>query len=62
MGCLYKLTFPDGKAYIGITTGTATERFSEHVYWARKGRTYCVNAAIRKYGHDSVAYFGKDAS
>ena len=54
MGCLYRLMFPNGKAYIGITTGTAQERLAEHAYWARAGKSYVLSAAIRKYGVDAI--------
>lgn len=54
-GCMYKLTFPNGKAYIGITTKTAAARYSEHKKEARLGKSKCVvHAAIRKYGAESV--------
>lgn len=53
-GCLYRLTFPNGKVYIGITTRTAERRFSEHKKSAASGRPLAVNRAISKYGADSV--------
>jgi hypothetical protein len=54
MGELYKLTFPSGKCYIGITGKTATERFKGHVAHCKRGRRYAVHEAILKYGEDSV--------
>lgn len=30
MGCLYRVSFPNGKAYLGITTQTASARFRDH--------------------------------
>lgn len=53
VGCLYKLDFPNGKSYIGITKNTANKRFLGH---ARKaGKTSCaVHHAIHKYGKDAV--------
>lgn len=30
MGCLYRVSFPNGKAYLGITTQTARSRFTDH--------------------------------
>lgn len=30
MGCLYRVSFPNGKAYLGITTQTAKSRFKDH--------------------------------
>lgn len=53
-GCLYKLTFPNGKAYIGITRRTAGERFKEHCKSARLGKKLAINEAIHKYGSQSV--------
>lgn len=54
-GFLYRLSFPDGKAYIGITTWTVEARFSEHCANARrKSKTFAVHAAIRKFGAESV--------
>jgi len=55
LGCMYKLTFPNGKAYIGITKNTASHRFSQHVKFAREGKRMCaVHHAIIKYGSDIV--------
>lgn len=31
-GCLYKLDFPNGKSYIGITSKTASQRLLELAY------------------------------
>lgn len=54
-GFLYRLTFPNGKAYIGITSWTVEARFLEHCANARrKNRTYAVHAAIRKYGPENI--------
>jgi hypothetical protein len=53
-GCLYRLVFPNGKAYIGITSRTAARRFAEHCKSAACGRKLAVNDAIRKYGAASV--------
>jgi hypothetical protein len=51
MGCLYQLTSPSGKSYIGITRKTAEDRFAGHVIHAIKGKRNTVLAsAIRKYG------------
>jgi group I intron endonuclease len=55
MGCLYRLTFPSGKSYIGITRGDARSRFRVHCVDAKCGKTTSmVWKAIRKYGADSV--------
>lgn len=54
-GFLYRLTFPNGKAYIGITTRTVAARFYGHVQFSRIGKKPCaVHMAIRKYGADAV--------
>lgn len=53
MGELYRLDFPNGKSYIGITSKTAQKRFSTHVDKSRRAN-YPVSNAIRKYGEDSV--------
>lgn len=54
-GCLYRLTFPSGKCYVGITGGTAASRFAKHVAFARVGKRLCaVHRAILKYGPESV--------
>ena len=52
-GCLYMLTFPSGKSYIGITLKTLDRRLSLHRSHARKGRAGAIYSAIRKYGDHS---------
>ncbi len=49
-GCLYALTFPNGKQYIGITSGTLRRRVNLHRSHANTGRSGAVYNAIRKYG------------
>ncbi len=52
MGCLYQLTFPNGKSYIGISRKTADQRFAAHCTDAR-ARQYAnlpLYRALRKYG------------
>lgn len=39
-----------GKRYVGITKKAYTERYTEHLYSARKGEIKVLYAAIRKYG------------
>lgn len=52
---LYKLTFPNGKIYLGMTYKTAEERFKDHTYFAITNKyDYMLHRAIRKYGPDSV--------
>ena len=50
---LYRLTFPNGKVYIGITTEPLKRRVRRHVLYARQNKAYALSAAIRKYGEDS---------
>lgn len=55
-GSLYKITFPNGKFYIGITSQSVKDRFSAHRRAALSG--FGVNAihhAIRKYGPETAA-------
>lgn len=59
MGALYKLSFPNGKVYIGITDKTVDIRFGRHCIQAhepiRKTRNDTpLYRAIRKYGKDSI--------
>ena len=55
MGCLYKLTSPSGKCYLGITKGTAAVRFTAHVYNAiHDGYKTALHASIRKYGKEAM--------
>lgn len=50
MGCLYQLTSPSGKAYIGITKKTASLRFAKHVEHALgKRENGVLYSALRKY-------------
>lgn len=54
MGCLYALTWPSGKQYIGITLKTAEERFAFHLKHCGDGRRNAVHRAILKYGPNAV--------
>lgn len=54
-GIAYKLTFPSGKVYIGITRETLSQRVRRHISYARSGKPYALSAAIRKYGEDSFS-------
>ncbi len=54
MGCLYKLTSPSGKSYIGITSKTLEKRWAKHVEHALGKRDAgALYAALRKYGPES---------
>ena len=52
-GSIYKIQFPNGKHYIGLTTTSLEQRKKEHEYAAKKGDTRCVYNALRKYGIDT---------
>lgn len=53
MGIVYKLTFENGKVYVGITTETLRRRVQRHIHYARSNRPYALSCAIRKYGEKS---------
>ena len=48
-GYIYKISFPNGKCYIGLTNRTIEKRRKEHYYHAKAGDTRCLYNAIRKY-------------
>lgn len=52
-GTLYKLTFPNGKSYIGITKHSIEHRIKIHIRASRGGKKLAIYNAIRKYGEDS---------
>lgn len=52
MGCLYLITGPDEKQYIGITLADAESRFRKHRYAARGGAPNYLYRAMRKFGED----------
>lgn len=56
MGQLYKLDFPNGKSYVGITTKTAADRFSGHRVRCRsaKGSDATLYHAWRKHGEPKL--------
>jgi hypothetical protein len=50
MGCLYSLTSPSGKRYLGITLKTVEQRFVKHVEHALgKRENGVLYSALRKY-------------
>ena len=49
MGYLYRIRFPNGKAYIGITIGSSAERLRSHAKQAHRGSVFLVHLAMRKY-------------
>lgn len=55
MGVLYKLSFSNGKSYIGLTTRGVVARFKQHEYDAVvKRKDLPLYAAWRKYGAPNV--------
>lgn len=54
MGCLYKLTSPSGKSYIGISSKSTEARWAKHVEHALgKREAGALYNALRKYGPHS---------
>lgn len=47
---LYRLTFPNGKSYVGITSTRLRRRIALHKNHAKVGRQTALCAAIRKHG------------
>ena len=48
-GYIYKIDFPNGKVYIGITNRSLEQRKKEHKRNANAGDTKCLYKALRKY-------------
>jgi hypothetical protein len=48
-GIIYKILFPNGKTYIGITTCDLQKRQNEHKSAAKSGKSQLVYNALRKY-------------
>ena len=48
-GYIYKITFPNGKCYIGLTAKTIEQRWKGHNGHAKAGDTKCLYNALRKY-------------
>jgi hypothetical protein len=49
-GFIYKIVFPNGKHYIGLTTTSLEQRTKEHKNSSKNGDAKCIYNAIRKYG------------
>jgi len=49
-GSIYKIVFPNGKHYIGLTTTSLEQRTKEHKISSKNGDAKCIYNAIRKYG------------
>ena len=48
-GYIYKIVFPHGKHYIGLTSTSLKQRTKEHKCSAKSGNTKCLYKALRKY-------------
>ena len=48
-GYIYKIEFPEGKHYIGLTTTSLERRKIDHKKCAKSDKTNCLYKAIRKY-------------
>ena len=48
-GYIYKIVFPNGKHYIGLTTTSLEQRQTQHKNTAKKGDMHCLYNALRKY-------------
>lgn len=55
MGYVYKLDFPNGLSYVGVTTKTPAARLRQHKKEAAAGRGYAVHAAIREHGDPTLS-------
>ena len=49
VGSIYKIVFPNGKHYIGLTSRSLEHRQKEHRYCVKSGDTKLVYNALRKY-------------
>ena len=49
IGSIYKIEFPNGKKYIGLTTTSLKQRKEKHKSYAKNNDTKCLCNAIRKY-------------
>ena len=48
-GYIYKISFPNSKVYIGLTTASLKERHKQHKCCALKGSKFQLYKALRKY-------------
>jgi group I intron endonuclease len=55
MYCVYCITFPNNKKYIGKTYNIE-KRKKDHKYETNNGSTKRVHNAIRKYGYDNLSW------
>lgn len=54
MACVYRISSPTGKSYIGATRKSAKGRYREHVRSANRGSCNKIHRAIRKYGPENM--------
>ena len=55
MGCVYVLTSPSGKQYVGMTTREFDCRWNEHCKAAERGERSVFYNALRKYGPEAFS-------
>lgn len=48
MACVYLITMPDGKKYVGFTSKTAEQRLAKHIEDAKGGRNTSIADAMRR--------------
>ena len=53
-GYIYKIPFPNGKHYIGLTSRSLEQRQNEHKRCAKNGDTKCLYNALRKYNMEDT--------
>lgn len=53
MGCLYRLTSPSNKSYVGITKRSFDDRWKSHIKDSKRGDNLALYNAMQKYGHDA---------
>lgn len=57
MGCVYLITSPSGKQYVGQTVRTFEERWQGHINEAfSRAKNFIFHRAIRKYGPDAFTH------
>jgi hypothetical protein len=49
VGSIYKIVFPNGKYYIGLTSRSLEDRKNEHKYGVQNGNTRVLYKALRNY-------------
>ncbi len=56
-GSIYKIVFPNGKHYIGLTIRSPEERWKQHIECAKQGKnTYCIYNAMNKFGIENLKF------